>query len=122
MVIGICLQKETAASYTNDIPDKKPPEKQERSSRGSRNQRQPCTVNNRIQNQRDDTGKDRTGVVSAILLKKLGFDHRIIIEDYMKTRENLLDFLTAYVREHPQVDLNTILPNEKNIKKVLDAI
>ena len=67
-------------------------------------------------------GKDRTGVVSAILLKKLGLDDQTIIDDYMKTKENLLDFLTAYVREHPQVDLNTILPNEKNIRAVLDAI
>ena len=67
-------------------------------------------------------GKDRTGVVSAILLKKLGFDDQTIIDDYMKTKENLLDFLTAYVREHPQVDLNTILPNENTIRTVLDAI
>ena len=67
-------------------------------------------------------GKDRTGVVSAILLKKLDFDDQTIIDDYMKTKENLLDFLTAYVREHPQVDLNTILPNENTIRAVLDAI
>lgn len=67
-------------------------------------------------------GKDRTGVVSAILLKKLGFDQQVIIDDYMKSKENLLDLLTDYVKSHPQVDIRTILPNEKNIKKVLDAI
>ena len=67
-------------------------------------------------------GKDRTGVVSAILLKKLGFDDQTILDDYMKTKENLLDFLTNYVNEHPQVDINTIIPNEKNIRKVLDAL
>ena len=67
-------------------------------------------------------GKDRTGVVSAILLKKLGFDDQTIIDDYMKTKENLLDFLLNYVNEHPQVDINTIIPNEKNIRKVLDAL
>ena len=67
-------------------------------------------------------GKDRTGVVSAILLKKLGFDQQVIIDDYMKSKENLLDFLTDYVKAHPQVDINTILPNENTIKKVLDAI
>ena len=67
-------------------------------------------------------GKDRTGVVSAIILKKLGFDDQTIVDDYMKTKENLLDFLTQYVKEHPQVDINTILPNEKNIRKVLDAL
>ena len=34
-------------------------------------------------------GKDRTGVVSAVLLKKLGYDDKTIIDDYMKTKENL---------------------------------
>ena len=67
-------------------------------------------------------GKDRTGVVSAIILKKLGFDDQTIVDDYMKTKETLLDFLTAYVKDHPQVDINTILPNEHNIRKVLDAL
>ena len=67
-------------------------------------------------------GKDRTGVVSAVILKKLGFDDQTIIEDYMKSKENLLDFLTSYVKAHPQVDINIILPNERNIKTVLDAL
>ena len=67
-------------------------------------------------------GKDRTGVVSAVLLKKLGFDDRTILDDYMKTKENLLDFLTGYVKAHPQVDINTILPNENHIRKVLDVL
>ena len=67
-------------------------------------------------------GKDRTGVVSAIILKKLGFDDQTIIDDYMKTKENLLDFLTDYVNEHPQVDINTVIPNENNIRKVLDTL
>ena len=67
-------------------------------------------------------GKDRTGVVSAIILKKLGFDDQTIIDDYMKTKENLLDFLTDYVNEHPQVDINIIIPNENNIRKVLDTL
>lgn len=59
-------------------------------------------------------GKDRTGVVSAIILKRLGYDDQTIIEDYMKSKENLLDFLTDYVKKHPQVDINTIIPNENN--------
>ena len=67
-------------------------------------------------------GKDRTGIVSAIILKKLGFDDQTIIDDYMKTKENLLDFLTDYVKEHPQVDINTVIPNENNIRKVLDTL
>ena len=67
-------------------------------------------------------GKDRTGVVSAIILRKLGFSDQVIIDDYMETKENLMDFLTAYVEEHPEVDINIIIPNANNIKKVLEAL
>ena len=67
-------------------------------------------------------GKDRTGVVSAIILKRLGFDDQAIINDYMETKDNLISFLKAYVDKHPEVDLNTIIPNEENIKKVLTAL
>lgn len=67
-------------------------------------------------------GKDRTGVVSAIVLKKLGYDDRTIVEDYMKTKDNLMDFLTDYVKKHPEVDINTIIPNEKNILRVLEHL
>ena len=67
-------------------------------------------------------GKDRTGVVSAIILKKLGYSDRVIIDDYMETKVNLMDFLVAYVREHPQVDINIIIPNEENIRRVLEVI
>lgn len=67
-------------------------------------------------------GKDRTGVVSAILLKKLGYDDKTIIDDYMKTKENLQDYLKSYADEHPKVDINTIMPNECNIKAILQVI
>ena len=51
-------------------------------------------------------GKDRTGVVSAIILRKLGYSDQIIIDDYMETKDNLMGFLTEYVKEHPEVDIN----------------
>lgn len=69
-----------------------------------------------------NAGKDRTGVVSAIILKKLGYSDQVIIDDYMKTKDNLIEFLTAYVNEHPEVDINIILPNEENIRRVLEAM
>ena len=65
-------------------------------------------------------GKDRTGVVSAIILKKLGYSDQVIVDDYMETKENLMGFLTAYVKDHPEVDINIIIPNAENIKKVLE--
>lgn len=52
-------------------------------------------------------GKDRTGVTSAVMLKKLGYDDKMIIDDYMKTKENLQDYLISYVKEHPEVDICT---------------
>ena len=67
-------------------------------------------------------GKDRTGVVSAVILKKLGYNDQIIINDYMETKDNLMGFLTAYVKEHPEVDINIIIPNEENIKNVLEVL
>ena len=62
----------------------------------------------------DFKGKGRTGVVSAIILKKLGYDEETIIEDYLKSKENLLDFLKRLCKKHPQVDINTIIPNDNN--------
>ena len=56
-------------------------------------------------------------MVSAILLKQLGFSDSVIIEDYMKTKDNLLDFLKAFAAEHPEVNIHTILPREENIKR-----
>ena len=50
-------------------------------------------------------GKDRTGVVSAVLLKRLGFDDDVIIEDYMKSKDNLFNYLTTYVESHPEIDI-----------------
>ena len=67
-------------------------------------------------------GKDRTGVVSAIILKRLGYSSQKIIEDYMETKNNLNEFLTEYVQAHPEVDIRTIMPNEANIKKVLGVL
>ena len=67
-------------------------------------------------------GKDRTGVVSALLLRRLGISDDIIIDDYMKSKDNLLDMLTAYVKDHPEVDIDIIIPHEENIKKILKQI
>lgn len=67
-------------------------------------------------------GKDRTGTVSALLLKRLGASEDIIVDDYMKSKENLMNMLTAYVKDHPEVDIEIIIPQEENIRKLLAAI
>ena len=62
---------------------------------------------------------NRTGTVSALLLRRLGASEDVIVEDYMKSKENLMDMLTSYVRLHPEVDIDIIIPQEENIRKLL---
>lgn len=64
-------------------------------------------------------GKDRTGVVSALILKRLGFSDEIIVEDYMKSKDNLMDLLTAYVNIYPEVDIDIIVPHRENMEQLL---
>lgn len=64
-------------------------------------------------------GKDHTGVVSAIILKRLGFSDEVIINDYMESKDNLMDMLTTYVGEHPEVDIEIIIPHRENIEQLL---
>ncbi|MDE6591610.1 MAG: tyrosine-protein phosphatase [Oscillospiraceae bacterium] len=67
-------------------------------------------------------GKDRTGVVSAVIMKRLGFDDEAIIEDYMKSKENLMDMLTEYVSVHPDVDIEIVTPHRDNIGQLLKKL
>lgn len=67
-------------------------------------------------------GKDRTGVVSAVLLKRLGCNDQTIVDDYMQTKENLMDVLTEYANKYPELDLRLLIPDEENIRLVLGAL
>ncbi len=64
-------------------------------------------------------GKDRTGVVSALILKRLGCSDQVIIDDYMASKDNLMDMLTAYAAAHPEVDIEVIIPHRKNMERLL---
>lgn len=64
-------------------------------------------------------GKDRTGVVSAMILKRLGFSDEVIIDDYMKSKDNLIDMLTTYANTHPEVDIEIIIPHRENMERLL---
>lgn len=67
-------------------------------------------------------GKDRTGVVSAMILKRLGFSDKVICDDYMESKGNLTDLLTEYVRVHPEVDLEIIIPHRENMERLLEQL
>jgi len=66
-----------------------------------------------------NAGKDRTGVLSAILLRRLGKDDEYIISDYMKSKENLSDMLAAFASKNPTVNIDVITPREEYIKDFL---
>lgn len=67
-------------------------------------------------------GKDRTDVVSALILKRLGFGDEVIINDYMESKDNLMDMLTAYVNDHPKVDIEIIMPRRENMQRLLEQL
>lgn len=67
-------------------------------------------------------GKDRTGVVSALLLRHLGADDETIIADYLLSRDNLMGMLTVYAKEYPEVDLDIIVPRRENMERLLQQL
>ena len=68
-------------------------------------------------------GKDRTGIVSATILYKLGIDEETIIKDYMESRPNSLAYVKYYMEKyHPEEELKPILSDERYIKAVLNII
>ena len=60
-------------------------------------------------------GKDRSGVVSAILLAHAGVGEEEIIADYVLSRENNRERLEAFLKKHPEVDKNTVLAREESM-------
>lgn len=65
-------------------------------------------------------GKDRTGVVAAIILMACGVDRETIVNDYVLSREYNKKNLAAFLSEHPEVDRNIVLANEKSMNGFID--
>lgn len=64
-------------------------------------------------------GKDRTGVVSAVLLYKLGMPLAYIIDDYMKSKHNLEALLINYAKRDPTIDIDVITPHRRYIEEFI---
>lgn len=64
-------------------------------------------------------GKDRTGVISAVLLMLCGVDNETIIQDYVISRENNRERLEKFLNEHPEIDRNIVLANEKSMERFI---
>lgn len=69
-----------------------------------------------------NAGKDRTGVVSALLLLSYGASKEEIIDDYIKSRDNLKEMLIEYVKQNEHLDLATITPRESTMEKFLAQV
>ena len=67
-----------------------------------------------------NAGKDRTGVISAILLWKSGMSVEYIIDDYMKSKWNLKEMLETYAKQNQEIDINVITPHERYIRDFLE--
>ncbi len=67
-------------------------------------------------------GKDRTGVVSAIILHRLGFDDQLILDDYMATGPNLREFLEEWVSTRTEQSIHMHMPNPDYIRRVLSVL
>ncbi|MDE6518356.1 MAG: tyrosine-protein phosphatase [Acetatifactor sp.] len=65
-------------------------------------------------------GKDRTGVISAILLMLCNVSDEDIVYDYMLTRECSGERFDQIHRNFPEVDMNIVIPNENNMRKFLE--
>ncbi len=68
-----------------------------------------------------NAGKDRTGVVSALLLKSLGYDNEIIINDYLLSGENLREELQAFAEQNSNIDLQVITPKRRYMEEFLTS-
>ncbi len=60
-------------------------------------------------------GKDRTGVITAILLMLCGVSEDEIVADYMLTKEYNKERFKMAAIHHPDLDINIIIPRESYI-------
>ncbi len=64
-------------------------------------------------------GKDRTGVVSALLLKLCGVSEEDIVYDYLLTRECNQKRFELIRQNYPEVDMGIIIPDESYMREFL---
>lgn len=69
-----------------------------------------------------NAGKDRTAVVSALLLLRMEVEKTTIIEDYLKSANNLREMLQAYAIQNPTIDINVITPHASYMEEFLSKL
>ena len=67
-------------------------------------------------------GKDRTGVVSALLQLEHGLPREAIIADYVQSGENLREMFVGFLATHPDIDVAISNPAPEYMAQFLDML
>lgn len=67
-------------------------------------------------------GKDRTGVVSALLLLRQGIIHDDIISDYLLSADNLAESIEQDCRDYPGLEKEAAMPDPEYMRKFLREV
>ncbi len=67
-------------------------------------------------------GKDRTGVVAALILWLCGIRKSDIVYDYLRTKENYKTRFKDIHEKLPDLDMNIVIPNENNMYKLFEML
>ena len=73
-------------------------------------------------------GKDRTGLIGALILETCGVERRLVIEDFLLTNDRM-DTMIDRHRSHaaardkdPEIERQTLFPTAENIALMLDGL
>lgn len=67
-------------------------------------------------------GKDRSGVISAVLLLLADVSEKDVVTDYILTREYGVGRLRAIKEKYPDADMDRIIPNAENMGGFIDFL
>lgn len=67
-------------------------------------------------------GKDRTGVVSALLQREAGLSMEAIAADYAISGENLLTMFTTFRERHPEINVEIYTPKKEYMLQFLSML
>ena len=67
-------------------------------------------------------GKDRTGVVSALIQREHGLSRADIAADYAQSGENLKAMFAAFHQQHPDIDVEIYTPKAAYMDAFLDLL
>lgn len=67
-------------------------------------------------------GKDRTGVVSALLLLLCGVSREDIVSDYVITKECNKERFKLIRKNLPDIDMNIVIPRESYMNNFLNML